>query len=334
MLVTGLLALDHPNWVYWPAFAIIAGAAGASLRRMSLHVAGATAGAAGGAVLVLLVPEGQWAIPVLILCQAAALYEKQVSYTRMVFWTTASMVLVLDVVGVSLAEIVIVRPLQTLIGAVIAALVALYVLPVRVRDRFRLALIQFLRAIDGYVGTITTQLTGPGATAGLNEAGLKVADAYDVVSRALPSTVAEYNPLTQESNPIAGRTAALMALNTNVAGLADQVAVESSLSARESELIALLSARIHDDIGTLSAFLAGKPAAPLRSLAEVAEAAEQPPTLGVSPPEEGEAPAVPGRRAIYYLTRIHRSLVEVATLVDMGATPEAKLPSAAPASPG
>jgi uncharacterized membrane protein YccC len=47
------------------------------------------------------------------------------------------------------------RPLETLIGAVIGAMVALYVLPVRVRDRFRMVLIQFLSAIDGYDSVIT-----------------------------------------------------------------------------------------------------------------------------------------------------------------------------------
>jgi uncharacterized membrane protein YccC len=334
MLVADLLRLDHPNWVYWPAFTIIAGAAGASLRRISLRVAGAVAGAVAGVVLMLLVAERQWAISVLILCQAAALFAKPVSYTRMVFWTTASMVLVLAVAGVSLAEIVIVRPLETLIGGVIAALVALYVLPVRVRDRFRMALIQFLNAIDGCVSAITMRMTEPSAAPNLNEARLKVSDAYDLLARALPSAVAEYNPLTQESNPIAGRTAAVMALNTNVAGLADQVTVTSSLTTREAELIATLQTRIHEDIGALTAFTAGKQVEPLRSLADVAEEADQPPGAGSEILQEGGVPAAPGRRAIYYLTRIHRSLVEVATVVEMGATPDAKLPSTAPASPG
>jgi hypothetical protein len=41
----------------------------------------------------------------------------------------------------------------------------------------------------------------------LNAARLKVTDTYDLLARALPSAVAEYNPLTQESNPLAGRTA-------------------------------------------------------------------------------------------------------------------------------
>jgi uncharacterized membrane protein YccC len=331
MLASGLLGLEHPSWVFWPAFLIIAGAAGASLRRIGLRVTGTVAGAVAGAVLVLLVPERQWAIPVLILCQAAALFEKQVSYTRMVFWTTASMVLVLAAVGVSIAAIVIVRPLETLIGAAIAALVALYVLPVRVRDRFRMALIQFLRAIDGYVGAITARMTDPGAAPDLSEDNLKVADAYDLLVRALPSAVAEYNPLTQESNSLAGRTAALTALNTNVTGLADLMKVdELSIGAREAGLIAMLQTRIHADIGTLTAFLMGKPVEPLRSLADVAEEAGRPASAGAALPEEGEAPAAPSPRAIYYLTRIHRSLVEVATVVEMGATPDRTLPSAPP----
>jgi uncharacterized membrane protein YccC len=331
MLVSGLLDLDYPNWVYWPVFVVMAGASGASLKRLSLRVAGAVAGATAGAILVLLVPEREWAIPVLILCQAAALFDKPVSYTRMIFWTTASMVLVLAVVGVSLVQIVVVRPFETLIGAVVAALVALYVLPIRVRDRFRLALIQYLSVIDGYVGATTARLTDPSAADDLNEHRLKVADAYALLTQALPSAVAEYNPLTQESNPLAGRTAALTAVNTNVAGLVDQVTAGGmSLTARETGLIEMLQARIHDDIGTLTAFLTGKPVQPLRSLADVAEQAGPPPAAGGDLPQEGEAPPAPGVRVIYYLRRIHRSLVEVATMIDAGTTPDATLPTAGP----
>ena len=40
MLAARLLNVDHSNWVFWTAFAVIAGSTGESLRKMMLRVAG------------------------------------------------------------------------------------------------------------------------------------------------------------------------------------------------------------------------------------------------------------------------------------------------------
>ena len=152
MLVARLLAMDHANWVFWTAFVVIAGSTGDSLRKMTMRVVGTVGGATVGVMLALLTPDDTlWIVLMAILCIYLTIYFAPVSYPQMVFWLNIGFVLVYTRLGADELDLLFARPSTTLVGALVAALVVMFVFPIRTTDRFRAAAARFLAAVDGYV---------------------------------------------------------------------------------------------------------------------------------------------------------------------------------------
>ena len=152
MLLARLLQVDHANWVFWTAFAVIAGSSGESLRKMTMRVLGTVGGVAIGVGLALLTPDDTLLVAaVATACVFLTIYYLPVSYPKMVFWLNIGFVMVYTRLGAQEFDLLINRPYATLLGAVVAAGVVLFVFPVHIGDRFKVAATQFLGAVDGYV---------------------------------------------------------------------------------------------------------------------------------------------------------------------------------------
>ena len=152
MLLARLLQVDHANWVFWTAFAVIAGSSGESLRKMTMRVLGTVGGVAIGVGLALLTPDDTLlVVAVATACVFLTIYYLPVSYPKMVFWLNIGFVMVYTRLGAQEFDLLINRPYATLLGAVVAAGVVLFVFPIHIGDRFKVAATQFLGAVDGYV---------------------------------------------------------------------------------------------------------------------------------------------------------------------------------------
>jgi uncharacterized membrane protein YccC len=260
MVVARLLGVDHSNWVFWTAFVVIAGSAGDSLRRMLLRVAGTVGGAVIGVLLALLAPDDTILIVVVATaCIFLTIYFSPVSYPLMVFWLNIGFVMVYTRLGADELDLLVARPTTTLLGALVAALVVVFVFPIRITDRFKAAAARFLEAVDGcvaaYVATVTTD---DGAQA-LEAAQAKAAAAYAQLEQTLPGIQFENNPLQQSASPLAEQATQLAALDAGVARLA-QAASERTGPASDADatLIGAVRDRIHQDILAAIAALRGE----------------------------------------------------------------------------
>ena len=138
MLAARLLNVDHSNWVFWTAFAVIAGSTGESLRKMMLRVLGTVAGATIGVALALATPDNTVLVAlVATACIFLTIYFWPISYPQMVFWLNIGFVMVYARLGAQEMDLLFARPSTTLLGALVAALVVVFVFPIRTADRFR-----------------------------------------------------------------------------------------------------------------------------------------------------------------------------------------------------
>ena len=69
----------------------------------------------------------------------------------MVFWLNIAMLLIITTLGGAALQLLVLRPVSTLLGAIIAAAVVVFVLPIHAQNRFINTLAEFLKAIDRYI---------------------------------------------------------------------------------------------------------------------------------------------------------------------------------------
>ena len=221
MLAARLLNVDHSNWVFWTAFAVIAGSTGESLRKMMLRVLGTVAGATIGVALALATPDNTVLVAlVATACIFLTIYFWPISYPQMVFWLNIGFVMVYARLGAQEMDLLFARPSTTLLGALVAALVVVFVFPIRTADRFKAAAARFLAAVDGYVAAFVDAVTG-GDGQPLDAAQAQVAAAYAQVEQTLPGVAYENNPMLQAQSPITQQATRITALEAEVSRLAD-----------------------------------------------------------------------------------------------------------------
>ena len=92
-------------------------------------------------------------------CMFLTVFFTPVSYPLMVFWLNIGFVLVYTLLGAEEFDLLFARPSTTLLGALVAALVVVYVFPIRITDRFKAAVARFLGAVDGYVAAFVAAMT-------------------------------------------------------------------------------------------------------------------------------------------------------------------------------
>jgi uncharacterized membrane protein YccC len=259
MLAARLLNVDHSNWVFWTAFAVIAGSTGESLRKMMLRVLGTVAGATIGVVLALATPDNTVLVAlVATACIFLTIYAWPISYPQMVFWLNLGFVMVYARLGAQEMDLLFARPSTTLLGAMVAALVVVFVFPIRTADRFKAAAARFLAAVDGYVAAFVDAMTG-GDGQPLDAAQAQVAAAYAQVEQTLPGVAYENNPMLQAQSPITQQATRIAALEAEVTRLAHGASQPTTAAdnAGAADWMRAVQARIHRDIQAIVPLLDG-----------------------------------------------------------------------------
>jgi hypothetical protein len=262
MLAAYLLNLDQPNLVYWTAFTVIAGSTGESLRRITMRVIGVIAGTAIGVLLAILMPNNLVLIVIsVIICIFMMTYSLPISYVRLVFWLNIAMMLVITTLGGAALQLLVLRPVSTLLGAAIAAVVVLYVLPIHVQDRFAIALSGFLTSIDRYIEVYVNTILGTPTTSDLKAEEANIDASYKKLELNLPNVIYEYNPLSRAQNKLANQATSLSVLNSYVTHLYAEIGGDSGslINIQETSLITNIQSHIHQTIVGLTGFLAHQP---------------------------------------------------------------------------
>gem|GEM_PF-4562618 len=147
MAIAWIFGVEHPNWVFWTSFVVIAGSLDESLNRMVNRIAGTIGGVVVGVLLAMLLPdELAWVAVVAIVAIYLAIYMAPVSHAWFVFWLNVAFAIVYAGKGDPL-ELLVQRPLMTVVGAGISAVIVTRVLPVRTSGRYTATLVGFLAAV-------------------------------------------------------------------------------------------------------------------------------------------------------------------------------------------
>src|SRR6266496_1534892 len=321
MSVAVLFGSEHPNWLFWSAFGMVVGSTGESLRRMPPKIIGTFGGAVVGVALAFLYPDNVYFTAVVVgVCIFMVVVVRPTSYPWMVFWTTMAFAQVYTS-GHPVREVLFARPLNTLIGAVIAALTVYFVVPVRASDRFKRALGAYLKTVDAYLAHFAAALADKPDAAQLSAVEIQVSSAYAALEQLLPSVAYEYNALTRVNSPLTQQQTALAAIQRSIRKMAEQM-MEGLAPLENQEvanLIAVIQTRIHENLQSLVTFLAGNQKGTLRSLAELQSDGNPPGVLEQVLIQEDETGVVgvTGRRALFYLTRLQQTIMQLA--VGLGA---------------
>ncbi len=311
LVVAYLLQLSQPGLVFWTAFVVIAGSAGESLRRMTLRVLGTIAGAALGVVLAAIVPGNVTAVALLVAASCfLAVYNLPTSYLWMIVWINVAVLLIATALGGTAPRLLGVRALNTLLGAVAAALVVTLVLPIRQRNRFIAALVKFLQAVDRYIAAYTGRPRGESSAEELAEAGVQVDTTYDQLKQALPLVAYEYNPLSRAQSRLADQETDLAALKSDLDHLEPNVVEEPAVDEKSMALISEIQEQIHGHIGALAHFLASGPKETPRPRANPDRPARQ--EVALEQVAAGNVDRSPLKQAVFYLSRIQATIRRIA----------------------
>ena len=316
MLAAYLLKLDQPNLVYWTAFVVIAGSTGESLRRITMRVIGVIAGTVIGVLLAILLPGNIVLIVILVTFFIFMMtYSIPISYIRMVFWLNIAMLLVITTLGGPALHLLVLRPVSTLLGAVIAALVVIFVLPIHVQDRFTAALSGFLTSIDRYLEVYVQALMGIPTTSDLKDEEANIDASYKKLELNLPNVIYEYNPLSRAQNRLASQVTSLAVLSSYVTHLSDDVGGDpgSLENTQDNELISAIQLHIHQAIVALNGFLANPQSEEGQLLTKPGGQAKLANVLDeffTVEPGSGEAIR---NRALYHLKRIDDTILQIAS---------------------
>jgi uncharacterized membrane protein YccC len=209
----------------------------------------------------------------------------------MVFWINIGFVMMYTLLGGKAMEMLFARPVTTLLGALVAALVVVFVFPIRTADRFKEAAAHFLAAVDGYVAAFVGTMSEDDNQAALDAAQARIATTYAQVEQMLPSVAFENNPLMQAESSSTQQATQLAALDAEVARLAGATE-ERALLAGDPLAVAWMrtvQARIHRDTQTLILILRSD-----RRARPQAEVAQQEATATTPAwPQTHERPATP-----------------------------------------
>jgi hypothetical protein len=316
MLAANLLNFDQPNLVYWTAFVVIAGSTGESLRRIALRVVGVIAGTVIGVLLAILIPDNIVLVVLFVtICIFMMTYMIPISYIWMVFWLNIAMLLVITTLGGPALDLLVLRPVSTLLGAAIAALVVAFVLPIHIQDRFTAALSGFLTEVDRYIEAYVATLLGKPTTVDLRVEELNIDASYKKLELNLPNVIYEYNPLSRAQNRLAGQATGLAVLEGYVTHLKNDVdGVPGSLaSIPEDDLVSGMQASIHLAIDELNGYLTIGRNAEMQPSQGIDGRANSEIILGDFLTADAGSKVALRNRVLFHLKRIHETILQIAS---------------------
>ena len=311
MVVAGLLNLDRPYWAFWTAYIVVAGPIGESLQKLIYRVIGTTLGAFFGTLLVLVLPaDPVLLITLQILAMMLALYTSVINYSWVVFWITTFVALMYSVEGVPPATLLVERPINTLIGAIVAAVVVWFVFPIRERGKFSAALVRYLAATDAYLRALVDSLQQVVAPAAVTAAGMQASGAFEALAATFSSLALEYSPLAHARSPLTRGATLVASLHADVNHFAGFVTTEGdAFSSKQAAAIQTMQGTIHHNIELLQHQLAGPSARPGQVRAAGDERAGTAPNAVDDAGADGNPRA--GVRAVAQLSSINQTIVEL-----------------------
>ena len=316
MLVARLLNVDHSNWVFWTAFVVIAGSTGESLRKMMLRVVGTVGGATIGVALALLTPDNTvLVVLVATACIFLTIYAWPISYPQMVFWLNIGFVMVYTRLGAQELDLLFARPVTTLLGALVAALVVVYVFPIHTVDRFKTAVARFLDAVDGYVAAFVEQVANGDSAQPLDAAHARVAATFAHVEQTLPGVAFENNPLLQAQSVLTQQATRIAALEAEITQLAHAASEDVDLADNSgvADWMRAVQARIHRDIQAITPLLSGATGqAPKATPSEQAKSGQ---SRMMDPERSADQPQVAGGREGQLRSSAGLALIRIDTII-------------------
>jgi len=316
MLAAYLLDFDQPNLVYWTAFVVIAGSTGESLRRIIFRIIGVISGTVIGVALGVVLPNNPSLIVLLVtLCIFMTIYSITLSYIRMVFWLNIAMLLVITSLGGSARELIVLRPVSTFLGASIAALVVVFVLPIHVQNRFANALTEFLKVIDRYIESYLSTLMGTPLASDLTTEAVKIDTSYKRLELNLPNVAYEYNPMSRAQSRFTSQATSLAVLNGYVTHLEADVGGEPGILAdfKQDELIRTIQAHLHTNVEVLTNSLAQGQSESNSILADLRRHAIPEVTLEELLTTETGSVEAARNRTVFHLARINDTIFQIAS---------------------
>jgi hypothetical protein len=277
MAVASVVDPGHANWVFWTAFVVIAGSSGETLRRILMRIAGTLAGVALGVALAVVLPnDAALVIAIATVAVFLTIYWAPVSYAVMVVWLNAGFILVAAQLGARELDLLVQRPTAVFLGAAIAAVVAVTVLPMPLVARYRAAVMGFLGAVDAALGGMLVADPGPGASAPrpavVGAAAVAGVDAaYRRVEAVLPGVAFEGNLLASARTPLAGKAAEVGAVASAMTRLARAVDAERDEGRPPGRVAVAVAERIRENIAAIASAPAGGPGRVRSSMADMLE---------------------------------------------------------------
>ena len=119
----------------------------------------------------------------------------------MVFWLNIGFVMVYTLLGAAELDLLVDRPLATFLGALVAALVVVFVFPIRITERFKAAAARFLEAADGCVAAFVDAMTTAAEEPPMATARARAAGAYAQVEQTLPGVAFGKQPAIAGRQP-------------------------------------------------------------------------------------------------------------------------------------
>jgi hypothetical protein len=145
---------------------------------------------------------------------------------------------------------------------------------------------------------------------------IQVSSAHAALEQLLPSVAYEYNALTRVNSSLTQQQTALVAIHRSIRKMAEKVmeGLTPLENQEEANLIVVIQTRIHENLRSLVTFLAGNQNGTLRSLADLQLGGKPPGVLEQVLIQEDETGVfgVTGRRALFYLTRLQQTIMQLA----------------------
>lgn len=263
MLVGSALGVDRVTWVYWSAFLVIAGSAGESLRRIMFRIGGTTLGAVCGVALALVLPDSTTIVVAIVTVSLfATIFTAPVSYPLMVCFLNVGFVITFTQLGARELDLLVDRPLATLLGGAVAALVTVAVFPIRVTERFRRALSDYL----GLVGTATATMVERTVTTTVGDdvdpTWERANSMYRAIQQTMTTLAFENNPFSRTEAPLADKVVKVAAVDAafNHAMTSSPAAGQGPTARQRVGALSTLQDLIQDDIAAIQRLLAGEAA--------------------------------------------------------------------------
>ncbi len=197
---------------YWAVLAVFVSLTGTSntgeqTRKAVFRVAGTVVGVVVGIALAQAVGNHtNWSITVILAAQFLAFYFQRVNYALFVIGLVTALSQVYLQLGFFSDSLLLTRLEETALGAVIAVLVVMTVLPLRTRHASRVAIRRHLEAMASLVTHASEQLLG-GDTAALRGDARDLDAAHQaLVATIEPLTQTPFGDLNQRAGEFAGLT--------------------------------------------------------------------------------------------------------------------------------